>query len=67
MVNGILAGKPQDETYYEEYKELLKKVVHNDRLPIVYNVNFGHALPRCALPIGAEATVDMMRKTILFG
>ena len=66
-VNGILAGKPQDETYYEEYKELLKKVVHNDRLPIVYNVNFGHALPRCALPIGAEATVDMMRKTILFG
>ena len=67
VVNGILAGKPQDETYYEEYKELLKKVVHNDRLPIVYNVNFGHALPRCALPIGAEATVDMMRKTILFG
>ena len=66
-VNGILAGKPQDETYYEEYKELLKKVVHNDRLPIVYNVNFGHALPRCALPIGAEATVDMMKKTILFG
>ncbi len=66
-VNGILAGKPQDETYYEEYKEVLKKVVHNDRLPIVYNVNFGHALPRCALPIGAEATVDMMKKTILFG
>ena len=66
-VNGILAGKPQDETYYEEYKEVLKKVIHNDRLPIVYNVNFGHALPRCALPIGAEATVDMMKKTILFG
>ena len=66
-VNGILAGKPQDETYYEEYKEVLKKVVHNDRLPIVYNVNFGHALPRCALPSGAEATVDMMKKTILFG
>ena len=66
-VNGILAGKPQDETYYEEYKEVLQKGVHHDTLPIVYNVNFGHALPRCALPIGAEATVDMMKKTILFG
>lgn len=57
-INGILVGKPQDETYYEEYKEVYRKVIDDGRLPIVYNVNFGHALPRCALRYGAEVRVD---------
>lgn len=64
-VNGIIVGKPQDETYYEEYKAMLKKVVANDSLPIVYNVNFGHAYPRCALPIGQPVTMDMKQKKII--
>lgn len=63
-VNGILVGKPQDEAYYDEYKCILKKVIDNGNLPIVYNVNFGHATPRCALPYGAAAKVDMSRKKI---
>ena len=64
VINGVLVGKPQDEAYYEEYKDILKKVIDNEKLPIVYNVNFGHATPRCALQYGAWAKVDMKQKKI---
>lgn len=64
VINGVLVGKPQDETYYEEYKVILKRVIENEQIPIVYNVNFGHAAPRCALTYGAMAKVDMKQKKI---
>lgn len=64
VVSGVLVGKPQDEAYYDEYKNILVKVVNNLDLPIVYNVNFGHATPRCTLQYGAVARVDMKRKII---
>ena len=64
MVNGVLVGKPQDETFYQEYKDILLKVIDNKKLSIVYNVNFGHATPRCALQYGAVAKVDMKQKKI---
>lgn len=63
-VGGILVGKPQDEAYYNEYKEILVKIIDNDKLPIVYNVNFGHATPRCVLQYGAAARVDMGQRRI---
>ena len=66
VVRGVLVGKPQDEAYYDEYKNILVKVVNNPDLPIVYNVNFGHATPRCVLQYGAMARVDMKMKTINF-
>ena len=64
VVNGILVGKPQDEAYYQEYKDILIRVIDNEKLPIVYNVNFGHAMPRCVLQYGAVAKVDMKQKKI---
>ena len=64
VVSGVLVGKPQDEAYYDEYKNILVKVINNSDLPIVYNVNFGHATPRCTLQYGAMARVDMKRKII---
>lgn len=64
VVSGVLVGKPQDEAYYDEYKNILVKVVNNPDLQIVYNVNFGHATPRCTLQDGAMAGVDMKRKII---
>lgn len=67
VVNGVLVGKPQDEVYYDEYKDILIKVINNERLPVVYNVNFGHATPRCALQYGVTARVDMNRKKIYVG
>lgn len=64
VINGVLVGKPQDEAYYGEYKDVLIKVIDNRKLPIVYNVNFGHAAPRCALQYGVIARVDMKQKKI---
>ena len=64
VINGILVGKPQDEMYYEEYKRILKDVINNEKIPVVYNVNFGHAAPRCTLPYGVMAKVDMKHKRI---
>ncbi|WP_310601592.1 S66 family peptidase [Anaerosporobacter sp.] len=66
VVNGIIVGKPQDEKYYEEYKDIFRDVVDNPELPIMYNINFGHALPRCVIPYGIEVLVDMDRKKIVF-
>lgn len=35
-------------------------------LPIVYNINIGHAQPRCIIPFGVEATVDIENQVIRF-
>ncbi len=66
MINGILVGKPQDETYYKEYKAVYARVITNKELPILYNVNFGHSTPRCVLPYGALVEVDLEDKRVLF-
>ncbi len=65
VVSGIIVGKPQNEVYYEEYKDIYLDICGNE-LPIMYNVNFGHALPRCILPLGVEVEVDIVNKKILF-
>ena len=64
-VKGIIVGKPIDEKYYEEYKEVYKKVFADLKTPILYNVNFGHSVPRCILPYDAKTTVDYDNKKII--
>ena len=66
VINGIIIGKPQDEQYYDDYKDIYYKVIENKDLPIIYNVNFGHAYPRCIIPYGIEAEVDLDKITITF-
>ena len=63
-VKGIIVGKPIDETYYEEYKEVYKKVFSDLETPVLFNVNFGHATPRCILPYDREVEIDYDNKTI---
>ncbi|MBR0508254.1 MAG: LD-carboxypeptidase [Clostridia bacterium] len=65
-VSGVLVGKPMDETYYGDYSAILKEVVGNPSLPIVYNVNVGHAQPRCIVPFGVPATVNVTEQRITF-
>lgn len=65
-VSGVLAGKPMDETYSEEYKKLLVDVIGKPELPIVWNINIGHAMPRCIMPFGVHAVVDAEKQTIRF-
>ena len=66
VVSGVLVGKPMDETYAEEYKRHLINVIGNPQLPVIYNINIGHATPRCIIPFGVEAVVDAENQIIRF-
>lgn len=66
VLAGLLVGKPQNETYTTEYQQILQEDVGNPNLPIVYNLNIGHATPRCILPFGVEACVDAAAQRIQF-
>lgn len=64
--NGIIFAKPQDEKYYDEYKEAILTVMkefHLEALPILYNLNFGHTEPKFILPYGAMAEINCEQKT----
>ncbi|MQN01057.1 MAG: LD-carboxypeptidase [Lachnospiraceae bacterium] len=66
VINGILIGKPEDEDNFEEYKALLLEDIGIPTLPIVCNINIGHALPRCIIPFGVMAHVDTEKQKISF-
>lgn len=66
VVSGVLCGKPMDELYMEEYLRIIVDVVDDPGLPIVANVNVGHATPRCILPLGIMAHVDAAEQVITF-
>jgi len=66
VVAGVLCGKPMDEHYFAEYRKIICEVVDNPALPIVANINIGHATPRCIIPFGVEAEVDAVQQRIRF-
>lgn len=66
VVTGVLVGKPQDETYYGDYKSILLEELGDKNLSLVYNVNIGHATPRCIIPFGVEAEVNVEKQVISF-
>ncbi|WP_419959697.1 S66 family peptidase [Psychrobacillus sp. BM2] len=66
QAKGIIFGKPQNEKYYEEYKEsirLIMKELSLEELPILYNLNFGHTEPKFVLPYGAMAEINCEKET----
>lgn len=63
-VRGVLVGKPIDEKYYEEYRDIYHEVFADMDTPVLYNLNFGHALPRCILPYGIMAEIDFDQQTV---
>ncbi len=66
VISGVLVGKPMDEEYFDEYKRALIEVIDDPKLPVVCNINIGHATPRCIIPFGIEATVDAEKQVIRF-
>ena len=66
VISGLIIGKPQNEEYYEEYKQILLDEIKNKDLSIVYNINVGHSTPRCIIPFGVNAKVDIERQIIEF-
>ncbi len=61
-INGLIWSKPYDEKYFDEYQQVIKKVVVEElglnELPIFYNMNFGHTEPMMVLPLGRMAEMD---------
>ena len=66
VISGLIIGKPQNEEYYNEYKQIILDEIRNKNLSIVYNINVGHSTPRCIIPFGVNAKVDVERQIIEF-
>lgn len=66
VISGLIIGKPQNEEYYEEYKQIILDEIRNKNLSIVYNINIGHSTPRCIIPFGVNAKVDVEKQIIEF-
>lgn len=64
-INGVLIGKPQDEAYYNEYKKVCTDIIGKYNIPVLFNMNFGHAHPKCILPYGVEVTLDCDNKRVI--
>lgn len=64
VLTGVLVGKPQNEIYYDEYKSILLEELSDKRVSVVYNLNVGHATPRCIIPFGVEAEVNVKEQVI---
>lgn len=60
-INGIIFGKPYSNKYYEEYKDVILKVIRDELnldIPILYNLNFGHTAPMFIIPYGCNAEIN---------
>lgn len=65
-INGVIIGRPQDDVYYEEYKEVWVKMLkewHQEDMPVFYNASFGHNEPKCIIPYGVQAELNVDNKT----
>ena len=67
-VNGIVVGRPAFPDKIEPYKEVYRQVVGFEAgrpdLPILYNVNVGHAYPIGLFPLGLDYEIDCDAKTL---
>ncbi len=68
VLNGIIVGKPAFRSKLESYKDVYKQVVGFEAgrpdLPILYNVNVGHAYPIGVFPLGLPYEIDCDNKTL---
>ena len=68
VIKGIIVGKPPFEDKYESYKEVFTKVVgfeaNHPEIPILYNVNVGHAYPIGILGLGLKYQIDCENKKL---
>ena len=66
-INGIVVGKPDYEDRFEAYKQVYRKALHEagkDDLPVLYNVNVGHAYPIGIFPLGLRYEIDCDNKKL---
>lgn len=62
---GVVVAKPADGLF-EETKRVLLRVISEEglhNLPILFNLDCGHAAPMCVIPFGVMAEIDCENKT----
>ena len=68
VLSGIIVGKPAFQSKLESYKDVYRQVVGFEAgrpdLPILYNVNVGHAYPIGVFPLGLTYEIDCGNKTL---
>lgn len=68
VISGIIVGKPGFKEKIDSYKKIYRQVVGFEAgkpdLPILYNVNAGHAYPIGLFGFGLEYELDCDRKTL---
>ncbi len=66
VISGIVVGKPAFKDKYDSYKDVYKRIVGYEagypELPILYNVNVGHAYPIGLFPLGLKYEIDCDNK-----
>ena len=66
VISGIVVGKPAFRDKYDSYKDVYKRIVGYEAgrpdLPILYNVNVGHAYPIGLFPLGLKYEIDCDNK-----
>ncbi len=68
VLNGILVGKPAFQEKEEPYKAAYRQVIAEEaglcELPILWNVNVGHAYPTGIFPLGLSYEIDCDAKRL---
>lgn len=68
VIHGIIVGKPARRSKYEPYKEVYRTVIGKEaghpELPVLFNVNFGHAEPIGIIPYGLRCRLDAVYKKL---
>lgn len=68
VINGIVVGKPAVEEKLDKYRDTYRQVIGFEAnlpdLPILYNVNIGHAYPIGVFPLGLQYEIDCDRKSL---
>ncbi len=62
QAQGVLFGKPINEDNFDEYLQIIKELLPTKK--VLYNLNFGHATPRCLIPYDCKCLVDFGAKTV---
>ena len=67
-ISGIVMGRPAHNEKYEVYKAALLRLLRIEAklpdLPVLYNVNVGHAYPIGVFPLGLEYELDCERGSL---
>ncbi len=65
-INGLIIGRPYNNTYVKEYEEALLQVIRDEAqltdLPIITEMDFGHTCPTFTLPYGIKAEINPIDK-----